>query len=179
MDYDHLKYVSAIDPAELDQLMSSYGQDVWNYAYFMARSAHMADDIAQDVFLKAYRNISSFRGTCTIKSWLLKITHNTALNYRRSAFVRKVTLLDFVQTFGKQRSAESEAIDRLVSDEIWRLVIALPVKYREVLLLHIQHNLSLEEMSSITGVPVGTVKSRLYRARTQIAKQLKEAALYE
>lgn len=127
MEHDYIKYVDSIDATGLEQLMNAYGQDVWNYAFFLTKNMHMADDITQDVFLRAYRGVAFFRGECSLKSWLLKITQHTAINYRRSAFVRKVTLLDYISPEGKYRSAESEFIDQMASDEIWHIILSLPV----------------------------------------------------
>lgn len=179
MEHEYLKYVGSIDASGLEQLMNTYGEDVWNYAFFLTKNLHLADDITQDVFLRAYRGVASFRGECSVKSWLLKITHNTTINYRRSAFVRKVTLIDYIHSEGRQGSAESEFMDRMVSDEIWHLVLKLPVKLREVLMLHMQYDMTLEEMSEIIGVPIGTVKSRLFRARAKVSHELKEARVHE
>lgn len=179
MDSDYLKYVDSLDAAGLEQLMNAYGEDVWNYALFLTGNEHLADDIVQDVFLRAYRGIAAFRGESSVKTRLFKITQRTAVNYRRSAFARKVLLLDTVRPNRTHRSAEAEFLDRMAADEIWRFILSLPVPFREVLLLDLKHGLTVEEMADIIGVPAGTVKSRLYRARAKVTQRLKEAAVHE
>ena len=170
--FEYLRYLteSADQKAILRDLMTAYGDDVWNFAFSICRNFDMAQDITQDVFLKVYRNIGSFRGESTVKSWLLTITRNTAFDYKKSAFMRKVTLMDVVKSKDSQKSAEHEAIEKITINEIWEKVLKLPAKYREVLVLAAHHQLKMEEMANILGVGVGTVKSRLYHARMKMLK---------
>ncbi|WNQ11292.1 RNA polymerase sigma factor [Paenibacillus aurantius] len=174
MSYEYLIYTANMDSGTLDGLMKDYGKDIWNYAYFLTGDRHAADDLSQEVFLRAYRSIGNFRGEATVKTWLLRITRNLALNHRRSAFIRRVTLLDRIQRQGSVRSAEEAFLDAEVADGIWRAVLRLPVPFREVLLLDMQHGMSMEEIAGMLHVSVGTVKSRLHRARAKVTKALQE-----
>ncbi|AEI45809.1 RNA polymerase sigma factor [Paenibacillus mucilaginosus] len=177
MKFEYLKYLSESSDkkAILHDLMTAYGQDVWNYAYSMTRKWDQADDITQEVFLKVYRNLYSFRCESSVKTWLLAITRNMTLDYRKSAFLRRVTLVDyFLPGNTAQASAEDEVMAELALDDMWSLVLELPVKYREVLILFAHHQLSMKEMAEVLGVSEGTVKSRLYHARSKISK-LKES----
>src|SRR5690554_2972324 len=101
-----------MDPNNLEQLMNQFGQDVWNFAYFLAKNRSLADDITQDVFLQAYLHVASFRGESSVKTWLLKITRNISLNYRKSAFFRKVLLVDVVISKESIQSAEQSFMER-------------------------------------------------------------------
>ncbi|WP_409346474.1 sigma-70 family RNA polymerase sigma factor [Paenibacillus sp. MBLB4367] len=176
MELDYLKYVASSDNPEaiLQQLMEAHGQDVWHYAYTIVKRTEAADDIAQDVFLKAYRQLYAFRGESSVKTWLLTITRNTALNYVKSAFIRKVTLLGFRDPGTMQRSAEQEALEKLRLGEIWGAVFALPGKYREVIILDAHYRLSIREMAAMLNVSEGTVKSRLHRARAKAERMLRK-----
>ncbi|MEF3303984.1 RNA polymerase sigma factor [Paenibacillus sp. GYB003] len=165
------------DPeALLTDLMRTFGDDVWNYARCMTGRPDAADDIAQDVFWKAYRGLSSFRGECSVKTWLLRITRRTALNYMRSAFVRKVTPVGLFapKAAGAHRSAELAALDRQAERDVWAAVLALPGKYREAIVLDAHYELSYREIADLLGISEGTVKSRLHRARAKVEKMLKE-----
>ncbi|MGB8954155.1 MAG: sigma-70 family RNA polymerase sigma factor [Tumebacillaceae bacterium] len=157
----------------LHELMNLYGQDVWNLAFSLTRRAEAADDIAQDVFIKAYQKWGSYRGEAAVKTWLLKIARNTALDYQRSAFWRKVTLVDNLFDRGAHPSAEEEALERLVQDEAWQQVLRLPIKYREVLVLHAHHGLTVAEIAELLDVLEPTVKSRLRRARSKVMEAWK------
>jgi len=175
-----LKYLERWDDATFRQFVEHYSDDIWNYAYFMTKSREAADDVSQEVFIKAYYHIAQFRGQSSIKTWLLTIARHLALNHFRSAFVRKVMLVDYFVRNEASRSAEQEVLDQLASKQIWELVLALPRKHREVLVLDIHYGLSCKEMAGMLGIAEGTVKSRLSRARSKITAQLKkEEAVYE
>ncbi|WP_307544902.1 RNA polymerase sigma factor [Paenibacillus sp. V4I5] len=163
----------------LDELMKQYGQDVWNYAYFLVKNYEMTDDITQDVFLNVYRNITSYRGEATVKTWLLKITRNISYNYLNAAFFRKVTLLDFIERKEIQPSAEHTFLDQEIANGIWKMVLKLPAKFREVLILDAKYELSVMEIAKLLDVSVGTIKSRLFRARAKISAMLEEEIAYE
>lgn len=181
MEPDYWKNIEAFGAESFRELMETYGQAVWDYAYSITGRFDLADDVAQDVFLAAYRKISSFRGQSSMRTWLLAITRNVALNYRRAAFLRRVVLVDRP---GEERrdahpSAEQEALSRSHSEELWRVVLALPVKFREVLLLDAKYGMSLAEIAGVLDVPLGTVKSRLARARQKVSEAWKKGAAYE
>ncbi|MDF2724343.1 MAG: polymerase sigma-70 factor [Paenibacillus sp.] len=170
--FEYLQYISETTDrkAILRDLMTTHGDDVWNYAFSICRKPELADDITQDVFLKVYRRLTSFRGESSVKTWLLTITRNTALDYKRSAFWRKVTLFDRITTTGSSQSAEHEALEHLAINNIWSQVLQLPPKYREVLILFAHHQLSMKEIAEVLDISVGTVKSRLHHARLNILK---------
>ncbi|MDO3411264.1 sigma-70 family RNA polymerase sigma factor [Saccharibacillus sp. CPCC 101409] len=158
----------------LRRLMELYGGDVWHYAYFLTRSRDLADDIAQDTFVKAYASMDSFRGEAAIKTWLLSIARNAAFSRRRSAFARRAVLMAEPPERETAASAEDDYMRRSDNEEIWRIVMKLPDRYREVLVLDLKHGLPLAEISRLLGIAEGTVKSRLFRARDKVGKRLKE-----
>jgi RNA polymerase sigma-70 factor (ECF subfamily) len=173
----YLQYVTEMDPLTLDQLMKEYGQDVWNFAYFICKNRDMTDDITQDVFLQAYRHVSSFRGEASVKTWLLKITRNISYNYRHSAFFRRVILMDTVKPTEQQLSAEEAFMEQEISNDVWKTVLQLSPKLREVIVLDAKYELSTREISRILGISEGTVKSRLFRARKKMFHMLNEEEL--
>jgi RNA polymerase sigma-70 factor (ECF subfamily) len=158
----------------LNELMTAYGKDVWNYAYSMTRKWDLADDITQEVFIKVFRNMHAFRRDASVKTWLLTITRNTAIDFQRSAFFRKVTLSDIVEDYGERRSVEQEVLESSAMSEMWKMVLGLPKKYREVIILFAHHQLSLKEIAQVLDVTEGTVKSRMFHARQKLSK-MKEA----
>lgn len=158
----------------LHDLIHAYRNVVWDYAFSITRSVDLADDIVQDVFLKVYEKLHTFRGEASIKHWLLRITRNISFNWQKSSFFRKVLLMDEARgTGGVSESAENQAMDRQLASDAWRLVLELPVKHREVMVLHAHHELSQEEISELLHLPLGTVKSRIHHARVKLAKRLK------
>ncbi|MDO3679956.1 sigma-70 family RNA polymerase sigma factor [Paenibacillus ehimensis] len=182
VNFDYLKYLSASSDkkAILNELMNAYGKDVWNYAYSITRKWDQADDITQEVFIKVYRNLSTFRSESSVKTWLLAITRNMTLDYRKAAFYRKVTLVDFIASRAEceqAASTEHEVLSKMAVNEMWDLVLKLPVKYREVLILYAHHQLSMKEMAEVLGVSEGTIKSRLFHARGKISKMKESRSL--
>lgn len=169
---NYVKYMAWTDDPNtlLDELMTVYGKEVWNYAYSITRKWDMADDITQEVFIKVYRHIDSFRRDASVKTWLLTITRNTAIDFQRSAFFRKVTLSDWLEEKGERRSVEHEMMEKWAVSEMWDLVLKLPAKYREAIILFAHHQLSMKEMADVLGVTEGTVKSRLFHARQKLSK---------
>ena len=178
MAFDYLKHMTGgVDKHALfDELMMTYGRDVWNYAYFMTKRRELAEDIAQDVFVKAYEHLDSFRGGSSVKSWLLSIARNTALDYLKTAWMRKVQLFPSRFLQASQRSAESEWFGSEEKNRIWSLVLELPRKQREVLILFAHYRMSMKEIAEMLGISEGTVKSSLHRARQAIGGSLADNA---
>lgn len=171
-NFDFLKYMveSEDNKALLDELMNAFGKDVWNYAFSITRKWDLADDITQEVFIKVYRNMHAFRRDASVKTWLLTITRNTAIDYQRSAFFRKVTLSDVVEDYGEHHSVEHDVVEKWAVNEMWRMVLELPAKYREVIILYAHNQLSLKEIAQVLDVTEGTVKSRMFHARQKLIK---------
>jgi len=180
LQFDYLKHVKGgLDRhAVLDELMQAYGKDVWNFAFFMTHRRELADDISQEVFIKVFEHLYNFRGQSSVKTWLLAITRNTARDVLRSAWIRRVTLMP--SRYEDQQthpSAERETIDKLMTEQVWAVVLKLPPKLREVLLLSVHYGLSMNEMADMLGVSTGTVKSRLHRARNAVNRKLGDEAM--
>lgn len=181
MENHYWRYIDRMDASALKELMDAYGQDVWNLAYVITRRHDLADDVTQDVFLKAYQSIASFRGASSIRTWLLAMTRNISINYLRTAFMRKVLLVGRSSSVakGESPSAEQEAARQALASEIWRSVLELPVKLREVLVLHAKYEMTTKEIADALGLPEGTVKTRLSRARKRMNSSWKGSAAYE
>ncbi|WP_282937716.1 RNA polymerase sigma factor [Paenibacillus sp. RC67] len=171
MAFEYLKSLSGgVDKnIILEEMMLAHGEDVWNYAFFMTRKKELADDIAQEVFVRVYERLYSFRGEATVKTWLLTITRNLVKDHWRSAWIRKVIPFGLQTKDSSSPSAEVEAIGMLVEEEVWQVVLELPRKLREVLLLHAHHQLTHAEIAELLSLSEGTVKSRLFRAREKVS----------
>ncbi|KOP64577.1 RNA polymerase subunit sigma-70 [Bacillus sp. FJAT-18019] len=157
----------------LSDWMDSYGQDVWNYAFFLTKRKDAADDISQDVFMKALKHWNDFQGRSSVKTWLLTITRNLSLNYLKSSFVTRVSLIGWFTSKQTEPSAEKEFMDAAAVSQIWKFVMELPPKYREVLILESHYQLPRKEMAQLLGISEGTIKSRLHRARARMERKLK------
>lgn len=163
----------------LTDLMSEHGKDVWKYALFLTLNPNLADDIMQEVFIKVYEKMYSYRGQATVKTWLFTITRNVVKDHWKSAWSRKIILIGSRRSREILPSAEQEVMSLLQENDIWRHVLQLPTKHREILLLQIHHELTISEIAVILHISEGTVKSRLHRARAKMNKDLQEGGLGE
>jgi RNA polymerase sigma-70 factor (ECF subfamily) len=151
--------------------------DVYTFARFLLRNSVDAEDAVQECYLRALRHFDSFRGP-TIKPWLFAILRNVC----RTEFARRSTapqasewetdaVEDAVPIWQEpQASPEAELLCRLDGETIRRLVSQLPAPFREVIVLREINDLSYRQISDVAGIPVGTVMSRLARARSMLRK---------
>jgi len=163
----------------LQSLMGSYAQDVWNFAFFLTKNKEAADDISQEVFMKAFMHWRGFERRSSPKTWLLAITRNLCRNWSKSHGVRRVVLMETIFSESTASSAENEYLDRLQLQTIWRHVLQLPAKYREVLVLDAHYGLGYAEIANLLGIAEGTVKSRIYRARKRMEKSMEGEKRHE
>lgn len=171
------KVIENCNHDEIDYVIREHWQDVWNYSFIITKDTHLSDDITQEVFIKVFKKWNSFRNESAVKTWLLKITRNTALNYLKSSYFKRISLVSFFRNDKEYPSAEKQFLEKETINEVWDSVLKLPQKHREVLILDAKYELSYDEIAETLGVSIGTVKSRLHRARTRVSKILAEDEL--
>ena len=133
-----------------------------------------ADDLVQDTLFRAYQAWDQFQRGTNAKGWLITILRHVFINeYRRDA--RRRQILEAAPT--QPEHARVRYLDDLVDDEVMRAIDALPLPYREVVVLRDIEDLHYDEIADLLGVPVGTVKSRLFRAREVLQEKLLDYAL--
>ena len=163
----------------LDEWVTAYGSDVINVAYSYLKNYHLAQDVAQDVFLRAYSRYDSFRGESSVKTWLLSITANRCKDYLRSWAARHEVLdgggFDYEPA---PFDTEREVTESLERDRLWAAVHSLPIKYREVLILYYQRGMSGQEIAAVLGTSEQTVRTRLHRGRQALKAQLEEGGTW-
>ncbi|EOP72605.1 sigma-70 family RNA polymerase sigma factor [Bacillus cereus VDM006] len=171
------KVIENCNHDEIDNVIREHWQDVWNYSFIITKDTHLSDDITQEVFIKVFKKWNSFRNESSVKTWLLKITRNTALNYLKSSYFKRISLVSFFRNDKEYPSAEKQFLEKETMNEVWDIVLKLPQKHREVLILDAKYELSYDEIAETLGVSIGTVKSRLHRARARVSKILSEDEL--
>lgn len=151
-----------------------YLDDVYTLARYLLRNPADAEDAAQECYLRAFRHFDTFRGG-PIKPWLLAILRNICrAEYARRGALAAMPMdgIDDAQNtceslWGEAgQSPETEALHRLEGETMQRLIAGLPERFREALVLREVNDLSYREIAEVIGTPVGTVMSRLARART-------------
>ena len=163
-----------------EERCAPYAGMVYRHCLHMLKNVQEAEDAAQESMLRAFRAYPAFRGKGAA-SWLYAIAHNTCLDILKSArYRREVMTLDDPENEWQQVSdspAPDEAYVQKAEDErLWQLVMTLPQEQQTMLSLYYGENMSYEQIARATGVRVGTVKSRLSRAKEQLTKKLKENA---
>ncbi len=151
------------------------------FAYHLSFNEDDAKDLVQETFLKSYRALDSYEPGTNAKAWLFKILKNAYINeYRKKA--RRPAKVDYEDYIGYQdREDQStvdfsdlreEIFDDLIGDEVTSAVNSLPVDFRAVILLCDVEGFTYEEISKIIDIPIGTVRSRLHRARNMLKEKL-------
>ncbi|OWA34356.1 hypothetical protein B9G55_18780 [Saccharibacillus sp. O16] len=174
MDKIKERPAAQMEAADPDTIVRTHWGEVWKYLFFMTRSHSTADDLTQDTFIRALRGLDSFRHEASMKTWLLRIARNTYINHKRSAFVRRVLTFAEVQPTQTQTSAENVYLAEAGERRIWELVFRLPDKLRETLLLEAHYGMTAREGAEWLGIPEGTYKSRLSRARSRMERWMNE-----
>jgi len=158
---------------DIDGLVATYEQRIFRFHLASVRDRDVAQSLTQDTFLRAWNARASFRGDCAISTWLMRIALNLVRDHTRTdrfRFWKRVseTAVDVSDIASRipQRASSVEA--RLIASEqielVWQSVAELSDRQRSVFLLRFLEELELSEIASITGLPVSTVKTHLYRA---------------
>lgn len=158
------------DRAAFNQLVLKYRNRVMGIAARMVGDRAEAEDLAQDVFVKAYHALDGFHGDALFSTWLYRITANSCLNHRKRRRREATTALDGPAPTAPDGAANPQSL--LERKELKLLlekaIQALPQDQRLVLILRDIEGLSYEEIADSTGLELGTVRSRLHRARSAL-----------
>lgn len=162
------------DAQAFDVLYGRHGPEVFRFAYGMSGARLMAEDCTQEVFLSVWQDSSGYRsGAGSVRAWLLGIARHKMIDrFRRQSRVELgldvTALADAAAPAADQYARRRQRIDRVRC-----AIVALPLRYREVVVLCELEEMSYVEAAELIGCPVGTVRSRLHRAREQLAVKLR------
>lgn len=156
--------------AMLSALMSDYGDNIVQLAYLIVKDKGIAEDITQEVFLKAFRGLDQFRQESSVKTWLYRIAINESRKYLRSWSFRQIfsTYLS-KKELGPEKVAdtnvEAAVMQRLSKVQIAERVMMLSPLYRKVMILHYYEDLSIKEIAHVLDISEDAVRTQLHRAR--------------
>jgi RNA polymerase sigma-70 factor (ECF subfamily) len=156
---------------------------LYRFALRLAGEADIAEDLVQDTMLKAYRAWDRFQTGGNVRGWLMTILRNTFLNQRRrerrAGVVADVMELESFTVFQNVQEVDPEGdfFEQLVDDEVWHAIDQLPQEYRETLVLRDVEGMAYDQIAGVLGIKIGTVKSRLFRARQALQSRLYEYAV--
>lgn len=175
------------DSMAFDELISTHQGRVFNTAFRLMGNYEEALDLTQEVFLNCFRKINSFKGDAAVSTWLYRITVNTAKNrwkHQRSRGLHQMASLDAplsaedeerVKQFPDgQPTPRQVASDREAMESLDQYLQRLSEEHRVVMVLRYVEELSYEEIVEILGISIGTVKSRIHRARHELREMMQE-----
>ncbi len=154
---------------------------MYNFGYRLTFDEDDAKDLVQDTYLKAFRFINSFQRGTNAKAWLFRILKNSFINEfrKKSKQPSKVDYSEVEQYYNSDDAGENittdlriETVQHMIGDEISGALNAIPVDFRTVIILSDLEGFTYEEMSKILDIPIGTVRSRLHRARNMLKEKL-------
>jgi RNA polymerase sigma-70 factor, ECF subfamily len=167
-----------------EELVRRYQRPISAYVYRMVGNYESALDLTQEIFIKVYNSLDRYRSEFKFSTWIYKIAHNAAVDHLRRTATREQSLVvgpegdqfDLpIESSRPSPEQESERRERRV--EIETVVRTLPSNYRELIILRHSQDLSYEEIVEVTGLPLGTVKNRLFRAREMMRQQFVEKGI--
>ncbi len=184
MDTDDKNKSPGLSDVEKDRIFNDefvpHLDALYNFAYHLTFNEEDANDLVQETALKAYRFVASYHVGTNAKAWLFKILKNAFINeYRkRSKLPSKVDFEDIAtyhdsdETNVRNVDLRNEIFQGMLGDEVTLALNALPVDFKTVVLLCDIEGFTYEEMSKIIDIPIGTVRSRLHRARNMLKEHL-------
>jgi RNA polymerase sigma-70 factor (ECF subfamily) len=163
--------------ASFEQLALPLFGRLYNFAHWLTQNREEAEDLVQETYAKALKGFSSFEAGTNFKAWMFRILRNTFLNSRTG--LRSATVLldlpdDDPALPTERQTPETILIDRASQEIVQEAIAELAVPYREVLLLCEVEEMSYQEIASALAIPVGTVMSRLSRARRALREAVQE-----
>jgi RNA polymerase sigma-70 factor (ECF subfamily) len=167
------------DSSELfEELAMPLFDELYNFAHWMTRNREEAEDLVQETYVKALKGFSSFQLGTNFRAWIYRILRNTFLTSRTGLRTAMTVPLDSEEE-GFERPTENQTpetilIERLNSELVQGAIGELPVPFREVLLLCDLEEMSYQEIAETLSIPIGTVMSRLSRARNALRDSLRQ-----
>lgn len=151
----------------LERMMDTYGDGLLRLCFMYLKDKHLAEDAVQDTFLKAYCNYGTFDSGRGEKTWITRIAINVCKDMLRSAWKRRVNVVEELAEIADEREPANHADDTLIA-----AVMQLKPKYKEVILMFYYQDMKITDIAHVLSAPESTVSVRLKRAREQLKKQL-------
>jgi RNA polymerase sigma-70 factor (ECF subfamily) len=167
-----------------EELVRRYQRPISAYVYRMVGNYESALDLTQEIFIKVYSSLSRYRAEFKFSTWIYKIAHNAAVDHLRRSAAREQSIVKGTESESYELPIETDRVSPEIESErkerrleIEAVIRALPAAYRELIILRHSQDLTYEEIVEVTGLPLGTVKNRLFRAREMMRLQFVERGI--
>ncbi|WP_221565070.1 sigma-70 family RNA polymerase sigma factor [Alkalihalobacillus sp. TS-13] len=160
------------------ELMDRYGDMVKKLAFTYVKDMSTAEDVAQDVFISCYHNIHSFQGRSSYKTWIYRITINRSKDVLKSSRFKKwLPFKNDQNHVSKEHSPELRLLKKDDESLVTKSLLSVHEKYRGILYMYFYDELKIKEISEITNLKEGTVKTRISRGKELLRKELERRGL--
>ncbi|MBT2659192.1 RNA polymerase sigma factor SigW [Bacillus sp. ISL-18] len=177
-----IKQVIKGDQDAFGEIVEIYKNSVYQLCYRMIGNRHEAEDLAQEAFIRAYVNIQSFNQDLKFSTWLFRIATNLCIDRLRKkkpdyyldaevAGTEGLTMYSQISSDSPLPETEVESLE--LQENVQKEILKLPEKYRSAIVLKYMEDMSLNEISEILDLPLGTVKTRIHRGREALRQQLR------
>jgi RNA polymerase sigma-70 factor (ECF subfamily) len=163
------------DTTAFDEIMVRYERQIYRICYRFVDNREDAMDLAQDVFIKAFEHLATFRGEASLKTWLYRIAMNHCINHVKKHTQEFVEVSEYTGSVHSTVHAQLE--DREQREQFRQMVKMLPPKQKAILEMRINEQLSYEEIAKISGRSVSTIKASVFFAMEKLRKLVKDPTL--
>ena len=160
------------DNSYFELLVSRYKNLVYSLVLRMTTDAEEANDLAQDVFIKVYKNLSKYNSDYKFSTWIMRITTNHVIDTRRKKHYETTSISELETEIVTNESPEDLLIKNEQKEELKKVVEELPEMYKIPIVLYHQQGMSYQEISDITKEPLSKVKNRIFRGRKLLKENL-------
>ena len=167
LDAGLIARAQAGDISAFEDLVRRYRNEVYALCFYFTRNREDAWVLSQEVFIKAWRALSRFRGDSSFKTWLMRIAINTCRDYLRTPWLRRVDRRVDMDTLPEETQS-----DPLPDSQVLDAVMALPPKYKDVVLLRYYQDMKHKDIADTLGITVDVAKTRLKRANEKLRRKL-------
>ncbi len=175
------------DKSSFEEFMHKYNKKIFNYIFYMVRNEEIAAELTQDLFIKLYTILHKYKSEYKFTTWMYKICYNMVIDYIR----KNKNIIDSIErdfderdnVFGSNAVDLEDACAHLEKEElkriIWSLTENIPKKFKELIVMRYSLEMKYEEISELLDLPIGTVKNRIFRAKSILKEELLKNELFK
>lgn len=173
-DYELVKQSVKGNQNAFAELLSRYKNLVYSVVLRMVNDSEEANDLAQEIFIKIYKNLDKYQPEYKFSTWIIRITTNHVIDFRRKKKQETVSIDDMVYEPSDYITPESSYIEKERNTSIFSALNSLPDMYKIPIVLYHQQGLSYQEIAQMIGEPLSKVKNRIFRGRKMLKELLSE-----